>query len=335
MGRWRKGTTKTSCARHPLTYIDKATEAGVQQTVAWLKSGATSPSWLTNTGKRLEELDTRANTAKEFGDDTVVLNSSVADRAGCGLYALKGFRKGQRILAPYPGECATAESFDELNDFLVALTQQRRHDGCERPTTGIIRRCDKNLAILKRRWNITVRRTGGLWQPNWDALYDQLIAFRFDNDCGDVFYWGVYGWDGRIRAQPTTQRNAALFLNEPAPYDRFVNRFTLEEQLSRSNVAACTDGAGDVIFYATRPIRYGDEILLEYGPFYNRTYATTRSEPCAVFKAASIDNDIFIQAVAYALNAWYNDAESVITEEEEEEPHTPLPPRRSKRLKIK
>ncbi len=193
---------------------------------------------------------------------TFVQPSSVSDHAGNGLYAMKPYAKGSKLPMTYPGVYARSDQhFDELNDYLVGLCNGNN-----------VINVDEVIGFLFNKWNIVINKSKKRTrrrrsEPNWDQLYDSFIAYRFG-----TLYWNVYDWDGMPDVDPTKSRNAALFFNEPPPYERFVNRMTNREQDSRPNVRASVSKDSSVCFYAKEDIEKGDELLFNYGPLYLRRY---------------------------------------------------------------
>ena len=242
---------------------------GVVETASHLKKISTpTPRWYKQRKVSRKQLKRRLHAAAEFHDETIVMSSSVTDNDGCrGLYALRQFEKGSQLSHVYPGHRLSQPDSSELNEYLVSLTHGSKLDAASREALPEV------LVTLKQRWNITFYNSSLFYPPNWDRLYDNYIAYRFENETAEEdIHWNVYNWDGTIHAQETTQSNASLFINEPPAYCKFVNRFTRKEQVSRHNVVAETDKDGNIVFRVTQRIEYGEEILLHYGPFYRRNY---------------------------------------------------------------
>ena len=219
--------------------------------------------------------------ASERGDDFFVAMSSVANHAGLGLYALKKWRKGRRKLVDldffYPGETKSHTSVEMLNQALA--------DAASGHAPGDVDR-------LARVWNITIHGNGDV---NWAALYDTFIAYRFND-----WYWAHYDTDGHIVANIDDRMHQALYMNEAPVQRQFINRITFRVQTSTANVKALIHPDTSISFYATRDIFVGDELVLDYGPNYKRTYETPNSED-GVFIHQDVCQDEFASLLGVAL----------------------------------
>lgn len=220
-----------------------------------LVSKYTMLAWL-KLNDRLTQREKRLSEAHKNKRSVFVMESSVSDHGGNGLYALKTYTEGSVLPFYYPGRYAGSDKeFDRLNEYLVSLTHLKE---------------DKNslfsiLQMLKQRWGITLM--GQCAWPNWDAIYDSFTAYRFLNT-----YWTCYdARTGSIYADKDAQNNASLFINEPPPFASFTNRFSGDVQKSHTNVEPfeCKK-TKRIYFRTTRKICSGNEILMYYGHVYNR-----------------------------------------------------------------
>lgn len=163
-----------------------------------------------------------------------------------------------------------------LNDYLFDLNRAPRDKWTSAETRDILNYLADTFGItIVKASRQSSRRPVKVWSaPNWEAIYDSMIEHVFETTDGARIYWPVYDWDtGKIVADKNDPANAGLFINEPPPYKYFINTQTDEYQGSRPNVRVEDDADGRKWFKVTRPIRQGDEILLCYGPLYNRSIA--------------------------------------------------------------
>ncbi len=231
----------------------------------------------------------RLATARSFCDATFPMPTSVSNHGGYGLYAMRSFKKGKKLPFTYPGINGTEKDVDELNDYLVALCNEKCSDA-------------DPVAVLQTRWGVVVYDFESFYgtakhPPHWDAIYDAFVAYRFGTR-----YWNIYSWCGGAHILPSTQTNAALFVNEPPPFARFVNRMTGNEQQSKPNIKAMDNKKGHVHFYAKCDIAEGDELLLNYGPFYNRNYKINPlNGPTIPKRAATVDDQSYLNAYTLAI----------------------------------
>lgn len=198
----------------------------------------------------------RLKRAHKINAPFFVMRSSISDCAGNGLYALRSFSKGERLPFYYPGVKRSAEDIDMLNALLARITQDAVNT-------------EKTLEMLARLWDFHVEQGQVV---DRDALYDEFLAYRFND-----LYWNHYYANGKIKADIDDPQCAALFMNEPGEYERFFNLFSERIQKNDFNVECRTDEQGKIEFYARRKIRQGDEMLLYYGPEYDRSAYETGS----------------------------------------------------------
>lgn len=182
------------------------------------------------------------------------------DCAGYGVYALDIYDPGCFLPLTYPGVTYTSEDdFIRLNKYLVSLT----HQSPDAPYRDA-------LKLLKEKWNGSIvpqSHTNPNMGPCWDTIYDNFIAYRMENT-----YWNVFYWDGSIKADISVSNHAALYINEAPQFDAFRNAFNNKIQRSAYNVDAIEGPHGTILFKAKRKICYGDELLMDYGPWYKRNY---------------------------------------------------------------
>ena len=216
--------------------------------------------------------------AREFGDETFVMGSSVSDASGGnGAYSLRTMRKGSFFSFAYPGLWCDYDHYDDLNSMLALMVDH----GATMPEELV----QLNISLLKNRWNVEIRASRREWGAcgiNWAALYNSFIAYGFESG-NDRLYWNVY-WDhGGIAASSFSPANAPLFVNEPPPYASFVNRFTNKPQPSRANVTFHKWADGTIWLKALERILPGDELIGHYGPMYHRTYDINMGDAPSVY----------------------------------------------------
>lgn len=212
----------------------------------------------------------RLETADEFKDATFATETSVANNGGTGLYALCTMHENSYLPFPYPGKSCSHSSYNALNDLLVMMT------------TEIMSKVatDAIVSTLKSRWGIEIRDAKRAWGTlgiNWDALYDSFIAYGYDTK-DEMHYWHIY-WDyGDVAITASAPSHSPLFINEPPPYETFVNRLTERNQKSECNVEFIEGENNTVWVRVLRTVHRGDELLAHYGAFYKRNYAINMTD---------------------------------------------------------
>lgn len=199
--------------------------------------------------------------ADSFGDTTVVAETSIYE-TGRGLYSLCAYERGDMLPFTYPGKSLLLDEHEGLCDFLLACTQQTEWDA---------NAVNAAVSRLYDDWGVELVQREALRVPYWDCLYDSFVAYRFATST-HMFYWPAYTWTGHVWALGTTPVNAPIFINEPTHFSHFYNRVKERVQISRANLeSVLVDGV--VRFRAIRKINRWDELLMHYGPEYNRPYA--------------------------------------------------------------
>ncbi len=180
----------------------------------------------------------------------LVAPTSVSDhRGGLGLYACRFFDAGS-VLFEYPGITCDWKTYDWLNGYLAKGE------------------CD--VDVLEKSAKIILVNKPPRAAPNWHKIYDSFCSYIFSGGDNVYVYWNVYDWTtGNIVCNK--KEIFGLFVNEPNAYNTFLNQQSQEIQRSEANVRAITKN-GRVHFVAKKKINAGDEILICYGPFYNRDY---------------------------------------------------------------
>jgi hypothetical protein len=188
--------------------------------------------------------------------------TSVTD-VGLGVYARKTYEPGATLFT-YPGKRVSADTFNEINEFLFQLV-----DNWQTP--------DASLQILHQKYGVIIYRTTVLiGVPNWRAIYKTFIRFLIANDYGEYMYWTMYDWSsGEIAGTWICTKNPGILINEPPPYDAFFNLQRSCLQKSVTNVRTETREDHEIYFVAKTQIEVGDELLIHYGPFFERDYATS------------------------------------------------------------
>jgi hypothetical protein len=131
---------------------------------------------------------------------------------------------------------------------------------------------------------------------NWDLVYDSFVAYTFSAADEDVFfYWHRYrGSDGRVLRDPEdVQVPYGLYINEPPPFETFYNRKTQRPQRSRVNVRTVyNEDRQCVEFITVCRVKAGDELLMSYGPFYDREGYEVNPKSPPFPEDTTDDNDV-------------------------------------------
>lgn len=210
--------------------------------------------------------------------------------SGLGVYARHAYAPGATLFK-YPGKRVTAAVFDELNEFFSQLV-----DNWKNP--------DAALLVLYQKYDIVIRRHEVLiGVPNWRAIYKSFIQCIISNDYNDYIYWHTYDWaTGAIAGTSMCAKNPGILINEPPPYDSFYNIERCGVQKSVTNVRTETREDREIYFVVKNAIQAGDELLIHYGPFFERNYHTNLAL-CNVqnyaYDAAELDEDNAIRVKHY------------------------------------
>lgn len=202
--------------------------------------------------------------AEELEFHTFVASTSVANLGGLGLYALRDFEVGERLPYPYPGRNVDAKTFAKLNDILFDMH------------VAYVSKSDYQWMLekkqeLEREYGFRFTEydeNDSVDQVHWSRLYDSFIAYIFESAKGFI-YWPAYDNFGLVASSAFDPKQEGLFVNEPPPYEEFLNLLTCKMQASRANVEVRQE-MDENVFRVIHRIRRGDEILLCYGPFYRR-----------------------------------------------------------------
>ena len=178
--------------------------------------------------------------------------------AGWGVYAGKHYKAGDLMPYQYPGKWLTGIDYERLNRYLSNLTQKSNTIS------------DSDRSFLCRFYGIWFK---GDRITHADAVYDTFISYTFEVEWTDRFYFTDH-YDGTTGAIVVDgeDEDVGFYMNEPpitGPY--FYNICRRDWQPSEANVAAVPAADGGIAFVATKRIRPCDEILLDYGPHYNRS----------------------------------------------------------------
>lgn len=220
--------------------------------------------WLQNTGHDVRTQIETLRTAMAANKNFLVAPTSVAATGGFGLYSLRAYPPNTVLDITYPGIETTPASMKEILDTLAALSDRRTlaHRRAVEDPGDAIQTLYDNYGIL------IVEERGK--DPDWKAIYDSFLAYRFD-----TLYWNRFYSSGGIAAQKNNSAHFALFFNEPSAYKQFYSRVrSLYEkkpvyQLSKANVDAIpVDADGKIRFITLRKIRVGEELLYDYGDAY-------------------------------------------------------------------
>lgn len=211
---------------------------------------------------RAVQLRKRINNALEMGDVTFSCATSIHNKGGNGLYALHSLEKDTVLPYAYPGVLLTMAEHNELDAILLKLANTPADD------IDIVSVCKE----LKENWKLSffspIHAESVIY---WDVVYDTFGDYSFGTCDDHIIYWNEFEKSGLAHTLESSPRQACLFINEPPPYDFFVNMLTLRKQRSQENVVpeATPDGSG-IQFRVTRDIAKGDEIFFHYGPKYKR-----------------------------------------------------------------
>ena len=200
--------------------------------------------------------------------------TSVTNFGGLGLYSLEEFNVGDVMPFRYKGIHLNEDKYDELNKFLSDIENYKEDDkGNKIPKTA-----EEIRADLKKSYNTwklrIIKGPSKRSEPNWDKIYQSFLDYLFEYIAfgkSNFIFWGTYDYDGNLVIDPNDPSNAGLFMNEPPPYKQYLNILTGKYQLASPNVEQLSDNEG-IFFRAIKKISIGDEVLLCYGPFYDRNY---------------------------------------------------------------
>lgn len=202
-------------------------------------------------------------------------DTSVADGAGKGIYAARAFDSGTRIGITYPGVKSSISQYDKLNTTLF-MWAQAFEEGDERGDA------EERVKLLRDDFNFHIRKryhehSDG---PNWPAIYDSFVSYVFSATSDITIYWNHFEWESGDLICPRDDLSAmdptlcaGLFTNEPPDCEMFFNVLLKTEQTSCVNaMVKWSDRRQELEFWSTRKIKRHEEILISYGPFYNRNY---------------------------------------------------------------
>lgn len=196
------------------------------------------------------------------------IGPTCVSNTGLGLFVKeKGYKKGQLLPYTYEGVLVEYEKYDELNDYLVELTNQRMS----------IKEEDEYVADLAQKFDFHVKKKTLDERVDWDRVYDSFIAYHMEvnYETKEFVFWPCYDCQGKVH--PDDRFNMfGLYMNEPPPYDYFYNTFDKRHGFGRAQLSKCN--VQSFLNYETKTVEFRalcniqpfDELIFFYGVFFNR-----------------------------------------------------------------